>query len=363
MQQEYRFRVRDAEQRRFLVSAENPDCPLNKFIGNDQVVRRIRRAAFHALGKNNRDCSDYSFAIFGPPSTGKTYLAKLFAEFLEIPFIVIEPQSINKTQDIFDAVEFELKNTDIKLQPVAPNVYKFPPMIIFIDEVHNLKNNIVQGLLKATEPKDRLLVTEKGIEVKTNHVCWMIATTDRGDLFDAFDTRFQKLELQLYSKKQMSKIIQSNNSDWSDDVCGLVAKYNSHVPREAIAFAKDMRIEKEMNGGNWADVAKRVAKDHDIDEYGMTLKRLEVLKALGQSTVSSSQMCYVVHVKEDELKKFIMPPLLARTIDQPVPLVTMSSRGYSITQMGLEELNKRGIKNRGLKAIPPQTRDIFNFVA
>jgi len=93
MQKEYNFKVFDVETRKWFVDANNPDCILNKFIGNEQALRRIRRAAFHALGKNNRDCSDYSFAIFGPPSTGKTYLAKLFARLLGIPFIVIEPRT------------------------------------------------------------------------------------------------------------------------------------------------------------------------------------------------------------------------------------------------------------------------------
>ncbi len=363
MQKQYDFEVFDVETRKWLVDANNPDCVLNKFIGNEQAMKRIRRAAFSALGKKNRECSDYSFAVFGPPSTGKTYLAKLFSKSLGIPFIVIEPQSVSRTQDIFDIVETELKNTHIPLQPIGPNQYRFPPIIIFIDEVHNLKKNVVQGLLKATEPNDRLMLTEEGMEVQTDKVCWMIATTDRGDLFDAFDTRFQKLELSLYSKKEMSKIIQLNNPDLDEEICDLVAKYNSHVPREAIAFTKDMRIEKEMNGGDWASVANRVAKEHNIDEHGMSLKRVEILKALGQSAISSQQLCYVVHVKEDELKKFIMPPLLARTVDQTVPLVTMSSKGYTITPVGLQELDKRGIPNRGLKAIPAQVRSVFNDVA
>jgi hypothetical protein len=124
-----------------------------------------------------------------------------------------------------------------------------------------------------------------------------------------------------------------------------------------------MRIEKEMNGGDWESVASRVAKDHNIDEFGMTFKRIEILKALGQSPISSSQLCYVVHVKEDELKKFIVSPLLARTKDQPIPLITMSSKGYTITPSGLKELDKRGIKNRGLKAMPAQIRDIFSAVS
>jgi hypothetical protein len=159
----------------------------------------------------------------------------------------------------------------------------------------------------------------------------------------------------------MAEIIQMNNPDWSDEVCLLVAKYNSQVPREALAFARDMRVEYEMSGlDDWEAVAKSVARDHGIDDHGMTLSRVSILKALGQSPVSSSQLPFIVHVKEDELRKFIMPPLMASTPDQE-SLVTVSTRGYTITKSGLAELDKRGIPNRGLNAMPEQVRQMFEI--
>lgn len=363
MQQELEFDIIDKETRRWIVSPNNPDYKLNNFIGNEEAVRRLSRAIFSALGKEDRNCSDYSFALVGPASTGKTYLAKLYADVLKIPYVSIEPQSIKRVHDIFLEIERKIAEFDERLSLVEyeGGKYILPPVIVFIDEVHNLKKNVVQGLLKATEPNDRTMTTEEGFEVCTKKVCWMIATTDRGDLFDAFDTRFQKVNLRLYSKKEMSRIINMNNPDWSDEVCLLVAKYNASVPREALAFARDMRVEKEMSGeSSWEEVASVVAQDHGIDEFGMTLARVEILKALGQSPVSSSQLPYVIHVKEEEMKKFILPPLMSRTPDQE-PMVTVSSRGYTITKAGLDELDKRGIPNRGLDAMPEQVRQIFDF--
>ena len=61
-------------------------------------------------------------------------------------------------------------------------------------------------------------------------------------------------------------------------------------------------------------------------------------------------------MSSDELRKYIMPPLLARTPDQKIPLVTVTSKGYTITGAGLAELDKRGICNRGLNAIPESVR-------
>lgn len=362
MQRELIFDQIELETRRWMVDPSNPEFELNRFVGNKEAVRRLSRAVFSALGKTDRCCSDYSFALCGPASTGKTYLAKLFAESLQIPFVSIEPQSIKKTHDIFLEIEKTCAafNEEISLVEYEGHRYFLPPMIVFIDEVHNLKKSVVQGLLKATEPNDRIMVTEEGYEVQTQKVCWMIATTDRGDLFDAFDTRFQKVNLRLYSRKEMASIIKMNNPDWDDEVCLLVAKYNPIVPREALAFARDMRVEKEMCGGNWEDVAATVAQDHEIDEYGMTLTRVNVLRAIGQNPVSSAQLPFVIHVKEDELRKFIMPPLMSRTPDQE-PLVTVSSRGYTITKAGLDELDKRNIPNRGLDAMPEQVRQVFDF--
>jgi len=365
MQRQMIFPVLSAEERRRAVDPKNPEFELNKFIGNKKARRRLSRAVFSALGKTNRCCADYSFALCGPASTGKTHLAKLFAASLGIPFVSIEPQSVRRVHDILLAIEKACRehHEDIALVQNEDGRYILPPMVVFIDEVHNLKKSVVQGLLKATEPNDRSMVTEEGFEVATNNVCWMIATTDRGDLFDAFDTRFQKVNLRLYTKREMARIIKVNNPDWDDEVCSLVAKYNSQVPREALAFARDMRVEHEMSGGeSWEKTAAAVAEDHGIDRWGMTEARVEVLKALGQKPISSAQLQYVVHVKEDELKKFVMPPLLAR-VPGSEPLVTVSTRGYAITLEGLAELGKRGLPNRGLDAMPKQVRQMYETPA
>lgn len=364
-QRQLSFSVLSREERRRAVDPKNPEFKLNGFIGNKEARRRLSRAVFSALGRGNRSCSDYSFALCGPASTGKTHLAKLFAASLKIPFVSIEPQSVRRVHDIFLEIEKVCREhkEDIDIVPNEDGGYILPPMVVFIDEVHNLGKKVVQGLLKATEPNDRTMVTEEGLKVSTAHVCWMIATTDRGDLFDAFDTRFQKVNLRLYTKKEMARIIKLNNPDWESSTCLLVAKYNSHVPREALAFARDMRVEHEMNGEvSWVEAAKIVARDHGIDRWGMTVARVEVLKALGQRPISATQLQYVVHVKEDELRKFIMPPLLARTPDQE-PLVTVSTRGYTVTLEGIAELEKRGLPHRGLDAMPKQIRQMYECPA
>lgn len=354
----------DPTERKWRVDPTNPDCPFSKFIGNESAIKRLGRAGFAAMGRQNHCCSDFSFAIIGPASTGKTFLAKLFAQTVDLPFAEIQPQAVSTIDDVFEKIQSVcasevVGDTSLELIQEANGSYVIPPMVVFIDEVHNLSRRIVQGLLKAVEHSDRTMVTEQGIEINTASICWLIATTDRGDLFDAFDTRFEKIPLRLYSKSEIAQIIQLNNPDWTLDVCEVVAGYCSHVPREALAFARDMRIEHEMNTAGWPAVASTVAEDHGIDPHGLTYQRLKILKALGQRPVPSARLPLIAQVKEDELRKYTMPPMLAVTPDQDIPLVTVTSKGYTITPSGLAALDLRGISNNGIDAMPESVRDMY----
>ncbi len=296
------------------------------------------------MGKYNHVCNELSIAFIGQAGTGKTELARRHAKAKKLPLVEISPKSIKTVQDIFNEAQRVCQEAGLPLiQLIRKNNYVFPPINIFIDEVHALSNQVVQGLLKATEHDDAFLVTEKGITAKCKYVHWMIATTDRGKLFDAFDTRFSKVVLNLYTKNEVAQIVNFNNPDWEMDICNLVAHYCGRVPREALAFAREMRLEHNMNPLlPWAKVARKVASDNEIDDFGMSYKRLAILKALGQGPIGEKRMPIIVGVKAEELDKFIMPWLLASTEDQSA-LVTITSKGFAVTSAGLAELNLRKI--------------------
>jgi Holliday junction resolvasome RuvABC ATP-dependent DNA helicase subunit len=378
-QNEIRFWHKEpsVEQRRWWVNPHNDECPFTKFIGNERAVKRLSRAAFVATGRPNHSCAEYAFALCGPASTGKTTLARLFAETLKLPFVEIEPKQVTSVHDIYDKIARVCRETTVttgnqthtlELVNYAPKVekgpqpqrYTLPPMVVFIDEVHELRSTVEQGLLKATERSDGFMATERGVEIDATRVCWFIATTDRGDLSAPFDTRFRKIILRLYSRDEVAQIIQLKNPDWDFEICRLVAKY-CNIPREANDFAVDMRAEQEMSQADrWADVAETVATEYGIDEFGLTYQRLAILTALGKrGPISKENMVLVAQAKEAELKKFIMPPLLAATPDQQMPLVITTSKGYTITPAGMEELDKRGIPHLGFDAVPEQARVTF----
>lgn len=330
------------DQKLWAISRDNPNSPFSKFVGNDKAIRKLQAAVYSALGKENHIQRDLAFAIFGPASSGKTTIARIYAESVKLPLVEISPKSVKKVQDVLDLIEDALENTSIPLLFSGGNC-SLPPMVIFIDEVHALSDGVVDGLLKATEYKDCVMVTEKGIVVDCHDVTWMIATTDEGKLFDAFRTRFSPIVLQYLSKNDVAKIVKLNNPDLSDRVCSLVSHYNSRIPRKALEFARYMRMVKEMHPDRtWEEIAKQVANDEGIDEYGMHELHLRVLKALGQGPVARNRMSVIVGRKDEEVENNIVPWLLTETEDQPA-MIGVSRRGYVITPAGIQELIKRNI--------------------
>ena len=336
------------EQRRWMVSRENPLSPFSKFIGNEEAVKKLQVVAFDALGREDHLCRELAFAFFGPSSSGKTTLARLFAKVVDLPFIEISPKSVQSLDDIFKEIARVLSVDGVPLvEVVRRNYFVMPPAVVFIDEVHALSDHIVQGLLKATEYNDAKLITESGKTINCYNVCWMIATTDEGQLFDAFRTRFSPVELRYLTRAEVARIVKLSHPDLPDDVCDLVAHFNSRIVRKALEFARYMKLLKNMEPGrSWQDVATEVARNEGIDEHGMNKVHLHILKTLGQKgPIAKNRMVHVVGKKKEEVERYIMPWLLTETPDQSA-FVTVTAKGYAITDAGLAELDRRGVERK-----------------
>jgi MoxR-like ATPase len=356
MQQQFIFFPQDtagpsAEQRNAFLDVRNPKGPYYGFIGNSKAINKLQRIDFDALGKYNHVCTELNVAMVGRAGCGKTELVRRHNRARKLPLVEISPRAVKTTHDIFTEVHRVCLEAGLPLVELGREKnYVLPPIDLFIDEVHAITPMIVQGLLKATEYNDGTLVTEKGVTANCRNVHWIIATTDRGKLFDAFDTRFVKVTLTLYGKEEIAHIVQHAHPTWTADVCALVAHYCARVPREALAFAREMQLEYNRNPGDWKGIAKLVAEDNNIDPFGMTYQRLAILKALGMGPVAEKRLPIIAGVKMEELEKFTLPWLLEATEDQQ-PFITVTHRGYMITEAGLAELDKRSLPHKGDKAL------------
>ena len=356
-QQEFRFHKQEgnpgthhlpdeptADERRHRVDyVSNPACPLHRFIGNDHAKRKLAEAAFVALKRYNHCCRELAVFLSGPPSCGKTQLARLYSELVELPFVEIQPRSIVNVNDFFAAICSQMSAQDMPIVAVRGSKhFRLPPCIVFVDEVHGLSQKVVDALLTATEAKGGILTTEKGEVVDCRYVCWFIATTEAGDLFDAFESRFDEVALRYYTREELARIVKINNPDLDLDVCRIIAKFQ-RLPRKLLRFTESMRNKKEMHPSmSWDAVALEVAKDSGIDEFGMHSKHVEILKSLKKKPVAKDRLPIMIGVKKAELERKLMPILLCSTDDQPA-MVEVGSDGYRITEAGIQELTKRGL--------------------
>lgn len=328
------------EEKRLLVDGEHPDSPFYRFVGNENAIKKLKVAAYTALGRKNHVMNELAFSIFGPSSAGKTTLARCYSDVVELPYVEISPKSVKTLEDIILHVEPVLESDGVPLCS-SNNKFTLPPCIIFIDEVHALSNYLIQGLLKATEYKDGILVTESKNIYCCKKVTWFIATTDEGRLFDAFRTRFTPIELKYLRKSEISRIVKLSFPNFDDHVCDLIAHYNSRVPRKALEFARYTSMYVGMHSEySFEEAVHVIAEEEGIDEYGMRFEHLQILKALKDGPVSKSRIGVLVNKKDEEIERFVMPWLLAETDDQKA-LVTISTKGYTITEAGVEELKKR----------------------
>ena len=341
------------EEKLFIVSMDNRDNPFRGFVGNKGTVKRISRLAFEALGSRSHRANGVSFSLLGPAGCGKTTVARKFAEMIDLTFVEGDPQSFKNNESLFEEIKKKLSEDNIELSSDENGVFDCPPIVLFIDEVHQLSEAVQNGLLTATDPKTATLTLPDGTRMKTDMICWIIATTDRGKLFDAFDTRFAKFTLQAYTAEEMAQIVQVHNPDMSIGECKLVSKYAGWVSREALMFVQEARIERKMQGCSWEQAIETIRLEQRIDSWGMSEDRLAILVALGQrGPISLANLSNVVRgLKTEELIKYILPPMRMTTPDRD-PLLQNNGRGTWITEAGIKELVKRGIKYDIARALP-----------
>ena len=256
------------------AEVENPLRPktMSEYIGQEKVKANL--SVFIEAAKQRKESLDHVL-LYGPPGLGKTTLAGIIANELNVNFRVTSGPAIEKPGD---------------LAAILTNLN--PGDVLFIDEIHRLSRSVEEILYPAMEDFALDIITGKGQMAASYHLplpkfTLVGATTRAGQLSAPLRDRFGVvLRLEMYSPQELSQIVTR-----SAKILGIpveadgaleIASRSRGTPRIANRLLKRVRdFAQIMSEGTITYESAKVGLDRlEIDELGLDSNDRRLLKAL-----------------------------------------------------------------------------------
>ena len=320
------------------------DDAFRGYIGNAPTVRRLKIGL--ALARRNQPAmmgDNYLFT--GPGGLGKTELARRVARALGSIFVNLPAGGVRGIDDLVETVDQALSDegkeaTEAGRESGRP-VYKYPPLVLFFDEVHELRRRADQ-FLNLLEPKERRAVARDKIG-DFSAATILGATTDLAKLPGPFLTRFRRVDLEPYTAEDVAKMLMPVFADSglqiSEEVALLLAKIGRCNPRRSLEFAKEFRDQH-----NFAPRAvpltenaltKLAKEEWRVDAYGLNSNDYLYLSALQTGPKGLGSLQQIIPVAVEEITKLIEPYLLQ------LGAIKLTPGGRALTVKGEQLLKGR----------------------
>lgn len=223
----------------------------NDFKGQKQVLENL--IVFVTAAKQRGESLDHVL-LHGPPGLGKTTLASIIANELDVSLKVTSGPVLDKPGDLAGL----LTNLD-------------EGDVLFIDEIHRLSPIVEEYLYSAMEDFQIDIMIDKGpsarsVQLSLNHFTLIGATTRSGLLTSPLRARFGiKFHLEYYDHDILKGIVKRSaailNVSIHDDAALEIARRSRGTPRIANALLRRVRDFAQVKGSGNIDV--------DITRYGL----------------------------------------------------------------------------------------------
>ncbi|WP_372378201.1 Holliday junction branch migration DNA helicase RuvB [Vibrio natriegens] len=288
---------------------------LEDYQGQDHV--RGQMEIFIKAAQMRNEALDH-LLIFGPPGLGKTTLANIVANEMEVNIRTTSGPVLEKAGDLA-ALLTNLEENDV----------------LFIDEIHRLSPMVEEVLYPAMEDYQLDIMIGEGpaarsIKIDLPPFTLIGATTRAGSLTSPLRDRFgitQRLE--FYKIKDLQDIVQR-----SADCLGLsmdpegaleVARRARGTPRIANRLLRRVRDYAEVkgNGHICADVADKALNMLDVDAQGFDYMDRKLLLAImekfGGGPVGLDNMAAAIGEEKDTIEDVLEPYLIQQGYLQRTP--------------------------------------------
>ncbi len=227
------------------------------FRGQKQVIDNL--SVFVTAARRRGESLDHVL-LHGPPGLGKTTLAAIISNELQVNLRVTSGPVLDKPGDLAGLLT-NLQEGDV----------------LFIDEIHRLSPVVEEYLYSAMEDFQIDIMLDKGpsarsVQLSLNSFTLIGATTRSGLLTSPLRARFGiTFHLEYYDHDILSGIVKRSagilNIEISDDAAAEIAMRSRGTPRIANALLRRIRDFAQVRGSGKIDL--------EITRYGLTALNID----------------------------------------------------------------------------------------
>ena len=245
---------------------------MTDYIGQEKVKENL--SVYIEAAKKRGESLDHVL-LYGPPGLGKTTLAGIIANEMNVNIRITSGPAIEKSRDLA-ALLTNLQEGDI----------------LFIDEIHRLSKNVTEVLYPAMEDYALDIIIGQGpaarsIRIDLKKFTLIGATTRAGQLSSPLRDRFGVLfRLEMYSAEELAEIVTRSATllgiSIDADGAAEIAKRSRGTPRIANRLLKRVRDFADVIGDGV--ITKKIADTAltklEIDELGLDNIDRRMLKSI-----------------------------------------------------------------------------------
>lgn len=304
---------------------------LGDFVGQAKVVENLD--IFIRAARQRNEALDHVL-LYGPPGLGKTTLAYIIANELDVHITTTSGPVLDKAGD---------------LAGLLTNLGE--PDVLFIDEIHRLNNVVEEYLYSAMEDYKLDIMIDRGANARTIQIALprftLVGATTRAGLLTApMRARFGVvLRLDYYRAEDLFHIIRRSarllDVDIDDEGAREIARRSRGTPRVANRLLRRTRdyAQVKADGRITPEVADQALRMLEVDERGLDEMDKRILRTIIEKyeggPVGLNTLAVAVGEESDTIEEIYEPFLIQEGFIKRTP------RGRVATPQAYDHFNYR----------------------